>query len=367
MPPSRCTLALTCALLLACTPPSDSLGHTVPGDSVADTTATSSGTTIDPTSDGPGSSATPTSSGTGGSTDGSTADASGASGSTGAAAGCELVVFADAALEAAVRDALAQPDGPIAGATLAQLTELTPFEAGIGDLQGLECATGLVKLSLYGSPVADLGPIAGLGGLQELIVYWTDVIDLAPLAGLSGLRVLNIGATDVVDIGPLAGLTALEELHAHAAKITDLTPLAAATALKRLDISETPITDLGPLSGATALEHLTMYGTAAPDLSPLTGAPIRWLYAKGCGISDITPLASFPTPREVDLDQNVITDLSALQGVAWDASKACGDVLLHDNPLSDTAPAIAQQVCETTKVMIWPFDLTCIGNTCVNP
>lgn len=288
------------------------------------------------------------------------------SSSGGAEADCEVVQFADAALEAEVREALMQPDGPILGATLAQLTDLWTYKAGIVSLQGIECAVGLVALELYGSEVVDVGPLAALVKLEELGLGLNDVVDLAPLAGLPALRVLYIGQTDVVDLAPLAGLTTLEELYVLYTDVADLTPLAGLTGLRKLHIDRLPVTDLSPLGG-TALEWLSMNEVAEADLTPLAGLPIRELYAESCGITDIGVLATFAAPHEINLRHNAIAELDSLKGAAWDLpADSCADVILEGNPLSTDALGVMKALCMATMVNFVPGD-GCIGHTCFNP
>lgn len=288
------------------------------------------------------------------------------SSSGGAEADCEVVQFADAALEAAVRDALMQPDGPILGATLAQLTELWTFDAGIVSLQGIECAVGLVDLQLYGSSVVDVGPLAALVKLEELGLGLNDVVDIAPLAGLSALRVLYIGQTNVVDLAPLAGLTTLEELYVLYTEVTDLTPLAGLAGLRKLHIDRLPVTDLSPLAG-TSLEWLSMNEVVGADLSPLAGLPIRDLYAESCGITDIGVVATFAAPHEINFRNNAIAELDSLKGAGWDLpADLCADVILEDNPLSADALGVVKALCMVTMVNFIPGN-GCMGHTCFNP
>ena len=139
-----------------------------------------------------------------------------------------------------------------------------------------------------------------------------------------------------------------------------------------LDIGQTSVTDLSPLAGWPKLERLTLGANGGPiDLSPLEGLPIWELSAESCGISDISVLASFPTPRYLDLSNNQITDISALEGVDWWLEEGqCADLNLLDNPLSPMSLALVPQLCSTTHVHVLTSDLetSCEGGqTCIQP
>ena len=97
-----------------------------------------------------------------------------------------LVEFSDLNLAKAVRSALGLgttggriPLLKIPKAELARLTYLeynnnryweTPIEKKISNLRGLEYATHLRELSLYGNNLSDLSPLAGLTQLSRLIL-----------------------------------------------------------------------------------------------------------------------------------------------------------------------------------------------------
>jgi hypothetical protein len=76
------------------------------------------------------------------------------------------VVFKDPNLEAAVREALNIPTGPITSDDMAKLTSLDAHERNIQDLSGLEYAVNLQWLDLDGNQITDISPLSGLTNLQ---------------------------------------------------------------------------------------------------------------------------------------------------------------------------------------------------------
>ena len=154
----------------------------------------------------------------------------------------------DPNLRAAISEEL---DGaPITRHAIGQLRELSVGKKGITDLTGLEHATNLTYLGIYGNPITDLTPIAGLTKLNTIYMWETSVSDLTPLANLKKLRVLHAPyCGEIVDISPLANLTQLEKIDLVANKIVDISPLAGLTKLRVLKIQHNQIVDHSPLDG----------------------------------------------------------------------------------------------------------------------
>ena len=117
------------------------------------------------------------------------------------------------------------------------------------------------------------------------------------------------------------------------------------------------------LSGLSALTILSIQNDVITDLTPLTGLPITGLFASGCKISDITPVASFPTPGQVDLGFNLIEDLDPLLAADWYVDDdACGLLTLLGNPLSAAAlQQVIPTVCTETRVPILAEGAECMG------
>ena len=140
------------------------------------------------------------------------------------------VVFPDANLAKKVREALNLPAG--AAIPKAKLSTL-PFlhaswsrdaavENKIKDITGLEHATQLTNLSLWGHEIRDITPLRNLTALTRLTLFGSPVSDITPLQNLTALTDLTIG-DKIVDITPLQNLTALTRL-VLIGQIHDITP-----------------------------------------------------------------------------------------------------------------------------------------------
>ena len=123
----------------------------------------------------------------------------------------EAVTFADPNLEAAVRRAIAIPEGPIYPSDLDGLTDLYPMEKNIADLTGLECCTSLTELYLMWNQISDISPLANLTSLIELDLGGNQISDISPLANLTSLTVLSLYHNQISDISPLVDNEGLSE------------------------------------------------------------------------------------------------------------------------------------------------------------
>ena len=171
----------------------------------------------------------------------------------------QAVHIPDPNLRAAVRDAL--NGAPITQATMRRLTKLDAVDQGIVDLTGLEHATNLTELHIFGNPLAELTPIAKL----------------------KRLTYLDIAACSISDISPLSKLTRLTHLNARYNQIIDITPLAHLKHLKRLWLSENRITDVTSLAGLNSLEFLEIQNNQIADHSPLDGLSLlHFIYDQTC-------------------------------------------------------------------------------------
>ena len=288
-------------------------------------------------------------------------------------------------LRAAIEEALGKvPSAPITVEDMATLTTLhgggqapqdldgiqfatnlekLSFSHGINDLSPLAELTNLEHLSIFGSP-SDLSPLAGLTNLEYLWIGGLDDnvnLDISPLAGLTKLQELNLGDKGVYDISPLAGLTELKvlnlgNLNPGGNRISDISPLAGLTKLRILSLNNNRISDISPLATLINLEHLQlsdMYHSTdnmfqsissrqfrttqgvLSDISPLAGlTKLRILSLNNNRISDISPLATLINLEGLGLQFNNISDISPLANL----QKLRGTLNLFGNNISDVSP-----------------------------
>ena len=117
------------------------------------------------------------------------------------------------------------PEAEVLKIPQAELTKLTNLIGGkdvtsdlrlpaITDLTGLEHATQLRTINLWGQNVIDLTPLSQLTQLTRLDLSWIEIIrDITPLSQLTQLSKLNLFRNRIIDIAPLAQLTQLTKLN----------------------------------------------------------------------------------------------------------------------------------------------------------
>ena len=101
--------------------------------------------------------------------------------------GGEQVIFPDPNLEAAIREAIDKPEGPIYASELEGLTSLSASRRNITDLTGLQYCANLTRLSLYSNQISDISPLASLTNLTRLSLGKNQISDIEPLVANTGL------------------------------------------------------------------------------------------------------------------------------------------------------------------------------------
>lgn len=249
------------------------------------------------------------------------------------------LAFPDSAVATAVREALDTNEGKrpelLGARALDGLLELQITDAV--DLSGLECATRLETLELYGSEVTVLTPIRHLLRLTQLRIDAKTAPHLSDLpvrlayfeargAGITTLRDLPrhdhlvgiaLSNNAITDLSALVRAPRLSAVHVDGNPVTDLSPLASLPKLEVLDISSTGTTSLASLKSLTRLTELYASDNAIEDLSPLAGlVDMVILQLDNNEITDITPLASMTQLTSVSLSNNEITDVTPLRDLA---------------------------------------------------
>ena len=186
-----------------------------------------------------------------------------------------VVLFKDANLEKAIRDALGIPTELLKKEDLADLKELKagsnwdiPDVQKIEDLTGLEHCTNLTYLDLMRNLISDISPLKDLTSLTTLIILDNrNISDISPLFNLTKLTSLNLGRIKPQSgINFLSSLTKLEHLTLEGTAITDISVMSQLPNLTHLNISWNPISDISPLKDLTGLVFLDLNGMQINDI-----------------------------------------------------------------------------------------------------
>jgi large repetitive protein len=289
------------------------------------------------------------------------------------AAAAGAVTFPDPNLEAAIREAIGKPTGPIYEAELAGLTALSATRLSIVDLTGLEHCISLTSLDLSRNRIGDISPLSGLTSLTWLDLSFNLISDVSPLAGLTNLKWLYLHNNQISIISPLATLSNLTYLFLHANRIGDISPLAGLTKLTRLLLFANQISDISPLASLTNLEWLYVYRNLVTDISPLAAltnltqldlsynqighisslanlVALTYLSLSWNQLSDISPLAGLTELMWLYLDGNQISDIYPL--VDNDGLGVGDRVFLEGNPLSDDSLTVYIPELEARGVIV---------------
>lgn len=228
-------------------------------------------------------------------------------------------IIEDPALENGLKLILNKPvDSPLTSSDLEQLTVVDLSNAGIQSLSGLEYATNLTHLRLYGNEIEDLTPLKHLDQLREIDVSNNYITSIDPLADLKQLGRLYISNNSISSIEVVRGFTRLHTFYASGNQIYSLSALSELDHLKWLEISNNEITDLAPLVHQSRLQQLNVANNRLQSLAPLTEMDntLLRLNVAGNAISDLTPLQHMTRLQGLDISNNHIQHLKALEGLA---------------------------------------------------
>ena len=308
-----------------------------------------------------------------------------------------LVSVPDAGLASVLREALGlEASAGIPSTELKELTSLNASNRQIGNLRGLELATGLTTLDLRNNAITDVTPLAALISLETLRLTGNPIQDASSLAALpadieadivvpgviadpalatvildslglpastrikavtlqnlkdldvevdeietltgleraTNLTTLIINGGSIADLTPLQTLTQLTTLAINSGAITDLTPLETLTELTMLAINSGAIIDLTPLQTLTQLTTLAINSGVIADLTPLEAlTQLITLAINGGSIVDLTPLETLTQLTVLELRDNAITDITPLSELV-----TLKTLDLSGNSISDIVP-----------------------------
>jgi len=166
------------------------------------------------------------------------------------------VSIPDPGLNAAVRDALQIPAGPLTQQALLALTVLDASHRNVKSIAGLETAFNLTVLDLQVNSLTNFSLPSGLTNLDTLDLSSNSLTNCIIPPGLTKLAKLDIGANLLKNFTFPSGLTGLESLSVGNNRLTNLTFPPDLTNLNTLSFLGNPLTSLvlsQPLAASTNL------------------------------------------------------------------------------------------------------------------
>ena len=185
------------------------------------------------------------------------------------------IVFPDADLEAAIRDALGIPVGDITTTDMATLTFLDATGRGIQNLTGLEHATSLTSLWLSDNRLSNISVLSSLTSLVELRLERNRIGDVSPLSSLVNLTTLRLAGNQISDVSPLSALTGLATLWLGLNQICDVSPLVANAGISgEVDLRNNPLSDESLNDHIPGLQARGVTVLFSPRSSPCQLSPV---------------------------------------------------------------------------------------------
>ncbi len=229
----------------------------------------------------------------------------------------EEVSFADAAMEAAIRQQLGLSEERVLYSNeLWNIKEFTvPLEAlSCKDLAWLP---NLEKLTIRGNAIDSLDSLKNLVDLETIIISNSVVSakDLLTIASLPALRSLTLSGCSLSNITNLAQAVHLEYLDLEDNTLRDISVLANMPKLRELYLGHNALISLDALSGLSWLEVLDVsYNslvTTAP-VSALTG--LTKLDVSGNGLMKLDGIEALTGLKEFSAAHNKLIDVDVLSG-----------------------------------------------------
>ena len=247
----------------------------------------------------------------------------------------ETIAIRDSNLSAAIRSTLGlATDATLTATNMLDLKSLQAKEAEISDLSGLEHATNLTTLNLYGNQLTDLSPLSGLESLISLDLGKNTITNIEALKALTALTTLHLDRNQLTDFRPLSSLTEMSILHLSRTGISDLSALGSLTQLTQLYLTGNEISDIGALSDLTALGWLFLAQNEISDVSPLVGMEaLVSLRLLGNPVSNASVLYGLTQGSLIDVDIEILppadTDPPSVSiAVPSDTQKSAFDVTI---------------------------------------
>ena len=234
------------------------------------------------------------------------------------------VIFTDALVETAIRDALGAPEGPLTAKQLGklgakdeelQISAPTPVTL---DLSVLQLCGKLRRLHLEQITPADNGAISALQNLQYLFIYEADISDFSFLTKCKKLTNIWIGSCPCGDISFVAQLPKLCNFHIDS-RVADLSPLYASKKLVAVSIGQASDAEVNALLDQMG-KRLTSLGLKSCPVTEMTLERIAklkldYLLIGGVPLSNIAPIWNLKSLQTLKLFHISVKSLEGIQNL----------------------------------------------------
>jgi len=111
-----------------------------------------------------------------------------------------VVSFADAGLEAAIRETVGKPTGDVVDTDLAGITFLDARGRGITTLEGIQYCVDLEWLDLSDNEIIDINALSSLPHVTAVSLRDNEIVNINALSGLLNIWLLDLSNNQIVDI-----------------------------------------------------------------------------------------------------------------------------------------------------------------------
>jgi len=294
------------------------------------------------------------------------------------------VTIPDPGLNAAVREALQKPNGPLTEQDLLSLTNLDAGFREVSSTEGLEAArnlerlfldsnrltnfslpgtlTNLIELELSFNPLTNCTLPGGLAKLETVHIQLAPLPQLTLPPGLTGLTELDLGINALTSFALPADATNVTALRLFFNQLTNLTLPPGLTRLALLDLDGNRLTHLTLPSDLTSLETLLLRQNQLRDF--ILPAGLGRLSSLGLDENQLTQFifpAGLTNLSFVGLTENQLTtitlppDITRLVGFFVDGNPFTTLVLSEPLAATNLAGAVAFLRNQGVSVFTYPL------------
>ena len=216
------------------------------------------------------------------------------------------------ALGLSVSAAYAEPSVKRSGSSITVKEALT--DEGLSQAREIAGSIKMPEFKLEGIKDADLAKFCQAFPNATRLSVKGGLTNIAPVAGLKDLTYFELEANKVTDMSPLANLTKLTRISLKSSKMgPDLKWMTGLTALREIEINAgSALTSFEGFPALKSDARVALNNAAPADLSPLKSLVSTRLELRYCTIQDLSPLASMPNLRELNLYGAKVKDFSPL-------------------------------------------------------
>jgi formylglycine-generating enzyme required for sulfatase activity len=182
-------------------------------------------------------------------------------------ASAQEVSIPDPGLNAAIREALQKPSGPLTQQDMLSLTFLSACCRDVRSVEGLEAARNLRILDLHSNSLTNFGIASALTNLTILDLFDNEIARFVLSNALPGLTIINVGFNSLTQCSLPPGLTNLDTLFLEGNLLTNFNLPAGLTALTQLDLSANQLTRFTAPADMTNLVTLLIFANQLTNLT----------------------------------------------------------------------------------------------------